>query len=75
MKIKKQCPECGGKEIFKKQSAGTGTHGFDLLPGIGGMILNQASFEIYICGSCGFYQLFADEKWLKDIRQTYESVS
>lgn len=75
MKLKKQCPECGGTEIYTTQSRYTGDNHLALLSGTAGFFGSKGHFDIYICGSCGFYQLFAPEEMLDDIKQKYQLVA
>lgn len=69
MKISKKCSECGGKEIYRTSTHANG-QGTNLLPSIGSL-LRYATLDIYICGQCGHYQMFASEQDLEQIKQRY----
>ena len=71
MKKTKTCPSCGGREIYSRIVGARGGYGPDLLPKVGGLF-RGGKFELYICGTCGFTQLFVPEKLLPAVREKYD---
>jgi ribosomal protein S27AE len=67
----KNCPACGGTEMYFREVSARGSHGPDLLPKVGGFF-RGGKFEIYICGSCGHTQLFVPDELLPAVREKYE---
>jgi hypothetical protein len=76
MKHTKQCPECGGTEIFTRNvsAQASDSQGPDLLPYLGGAF-NRPQFDIFICGHCGCCRWFVGENWLEDVKAHYERCS
>ena len=72
MKLTKNCPECGGTEIYKQwaDASGSEPYIFNLLPLVG-KFLSIASFEVFVCGDCGFYRMFVEEDWMPQIREKW----
>jgi len=56
------CPNCGEGPLFIKEKVGAGgSHGPDLLPGLGRLKgILPAHFRIVVCGGCGLTRFFAD---------------
>ncbi len=74
MKITKTCSECGGDAIYMAEVSASGGHGPDLLPGIGEGFWQKKSFEIYICGKCGYAKFFVPERFLAEVTQRFKRV-
>ncbi|RYX85412.1 hypothetical protein EON83_05455 [bacterium] len=76
MKIRKICPECGGTDIIVTQTLNTGTESgvdrFDLLPQAKVSFFDRPDFDVYICSTCGYYQLFVPQKWIGAIKERYD---
>ncbi|BCM90163.1 hypothetical protein IAD21_02014 [Abditibacteriota bacterium] len=70
MKLTKQCSECGGREIYT-----TGTYRISpsniLLPRITNFT-KQPRVEIYVCGNCGFHQMFIEQETLQKVKEKYK---
>jgi hypothetical protein len=69
MKRTRQCPSCGGREIYATEVHSGGGYSPDLLPGAhpwwgGGRL------EIYVCGTCGHFQYFVPENALAKVRES-----
>ncbi len=71
MRNKENCPVCGSNEIYYRNVRAVGGYGPDLLPDIGG-IMTRKYFESFICGNCGFYQLFVPEPLLSMVKDKYK---
>jgi ribosomal protein S27AE len=67
----KNCPACGGSELYFREVGARGSHGPDLLPKVGGFF-RGGKFEIYICGSCGHTQFFVPDELLPTVKEKYE---
>lgn len=53
------CPHCGGNTLYRSQEvAAAGSHGPDLLPGLG-RLFRGAKFVIVVCRDCGLTRFFA----------------
>jgi DNA-directed RNA polymerase subunit RPC12/RpoP len=61
VKKSKQCPECDSRGIYKTQIDSKGGYGPDLLPGVHPWY-RTGKLEVYVCGRCGYYQLFVLDK-------------
>jgi predicted nucleic-acid-binding Zn-ribbon protein len=73
VKTTKTCPSCGGREIYFRTVGARGGYGPDLLPKVGGL-LRGGKFELYICGTCGFTQIYVPEKLLSAVREKYDKA-
>ncbi len=73
MKLTKQCPVCNGTEIYRHETESRGTN-IDLLPGISHWF-ESARLELYVCGTCGHYQLFVPPFWLPDVKDKWTKYS
>jgi predicted nucleic-acid-binding Zn-ribbon protein len=71
MKHSKKCPECGGTEIWHS-TVGAAGQGINLLPKTGRAIFDLPQFDAFVCGDCGFYQLFVGDKWLSEVTLKWE---
>ena len=60
MKVKPNCPNCGGKNIFMKTEGVPGNGYANYLPGLGGFLC-YAKIYPTICQDCGLVRLFTDE--------------
>ena len=60
MKVKLNCPNCGGKNIFINKQGVTGNGEPNYLPGLGGF-LYFAKLYPTICQDCGLVRFFTDE--------------
>ena len=56
------CPNCGDGPLFVKEKvAAGGSHGPNLLPGLGRLRgILPGRFRVVVCGGCGLTRLFAD---------------
>ncbi len=68
MKRTKRCSECGGSEIYRAEVDAGGGNAPDMLPGAHAW-WRSGKFEVYVCGSCGYYQFFVPEEFLSKIKQ------
>ncbi len=54
------CPNCGSGPLYRRERvAASGSHGPDLLPGLGKWGVFGARFSVVVCGNCGLMRLFA----------------
>ena len=73
LKHTRQCPECGGTEIYTKRIDGNGGRGPMLLANLQRSLLDRPKFDAFICAGCGYYQLFVGEEWLeKGLRSKWQ---
>ncbi|RYY86348.1 MAG: hypothetical protein EOO15_14650 [Chitinophagaceae bacterium] len=64
MKSQKQCPECGGSNMFSGPPiAAAGGYGPDLLPGLG-KLFSGAKFNVLLCADCGYFRSYATKETL-----------
>ena len=71
MKVKKQCSECDGAEIYTAKSA-VGMHTGNLVPSVKGSLLAGIKVDIYVCGGCGCHQIFVAEEHLGEVREKWQ---
>ena len=71
MKKTRTCPACSGREIYFRVVSARGSHGPDLLPKLGGFFRGP-KLDLYVCGNCGYTQLFVPEELLPSLREKYE---
>jgi len=69
VKITKQCPECGSRGIYTTQVAARGGYGPDLLPGVHPWY-RTGKLDVYVCGKCGYYQLFVPDKDIPGVKSS-----
>lgn len=74
MKKSRKCSECGGREIFWDKVDASGGYGPDLLPHVGNLfsLWKEKKFEVYVCGSCGYYQFFVADDGLPQVREKFD---
>ena len=73
MKVTKQCSECGGREIYTSEGP-LGGQSACLLPGITTPI-KRPHVEVYVCGNCGFHQMFVKPETLEKVKEKYQRYS
>jgi predicted nucleic-acid-binding Zn-ribbon protein len=53
------CPGCGGRTLYQRENVGAGgSHGPDLLPGLGGFV-RPAKLLVVVCRDCGLTRFYA----------------
>jgi predicted nucleic-acid-binding Zn-ribbon protein len=53
------CPHCGGMTLYQSKDVGSGgSHGPDLLPGLGKFVFS-AKFVVVVCRDCGLTRFYA----------------
>jgi ribosomal protein S27AE len=66
------CPNCGEGPLFVKDNvAAAGSHGPNLLPGLGRLRgFLSGRFQIVVCGGCGLTRFFADARAREKVAQS-----
>ncbi len=73
MKVTKQCAVCSSTEIYTNAISSRG-EGINLLPDASRW-LDPAQLEVYVCGTCGYYQCFVPPEWLPDVKQHWRRLA
>ena len=67
MTTRKDCPECGGANLFSQDGISVrGGYGPDLLPGAGSLFVS-AKVKAVVCVDCGLVRYFASQNDLRKI--------
>jgi len=69
MKRTRQCPTCGGREIYTTEVSAGGGYAPDLLPGAHPWWRGE-KLEIYVCTTCGHLQHYVPEGDLAEVRES-----
>jgi hypothetical protein len=57
--LPKDCPHCGGTELYVRRLPSGGGSLIYLLKGLGGF-LHFADFDVVVCAGCGLTRFFAE---------------
>ena len=64
----KQCPHCGGTELYTRRMSSFGQYLY-LLAGLG-RFLHYAHMDVVVCADCGLMRLFAEPKARENVRSS-----
>jgi hypothetical protein len=71
MKLTKRCGECGGVNIRSTTVSAGGGYAPDLLPGAHPW-WKSGTLEVFICATCGLFQLFVPTASLQSVVESPE---
>jgi predicted nucleic-acid-binding Zn-ribbon protein len=66
--LPKDCPHCGGTELYVRRLSSAGGHGPYLLQGLGSF-LHYADFDVVVCAGCGLTRFFAGREARGRVRE------
>jgi hypothetical protein len=69
MKRTHQCSACSGKDIYMTETPAGGGYAPDLLPGAHPW-WRSGRLEVYVCGTCGYFQYYVPEGALAEVRES-----
>jgi predicted nucleic-acid-binding Zn-ribbon protein len=69
MKRTRKCSECGATEIYKAEIGAGGGYAPDMLPDAHSW-WRSGKLDVYVCGSCGYYQFFVPLEYLPKVKQS-----
>jgi predicted nucleic-acid-binding Zn-ribbon protein len=57
----RECPDCGGRNLYRSEISAGGGHAPNYLQGLGGFFL-APKFEVVVCQDCGLTRFYAPDE-------------